>query len=298
MINVQNLNLQINDTNILSDISFKIDGTNGVVGLIGPNGAGKTSLISCLIGLRKASSGSIKIFANTIGYCCDVPDLPRYLTASEAIEYTALLRNEKMNKNQIAELLSLVSLNKTKNKLIGDFSLGMKQRLGIACSLVGNPDLVFLDEPTSALDPFGRAEILDLVLQLGATSTVIVSSHLLNDIENISNSLLVLDKGKLLYTGNKDDFVNTYKSSRLCIRISPETREVDVQSFKDNLEITNIDYQWNHKEPYEIYFDAEQQHEIFALLSKSDSIMVLDIIRSDHSLYNAFKSVLGAKDAV
>ena len=177
------------------------DGT--VHGLVGPNGAGKTTMLSVISGLRRKTSGEI-IFGvptNKVMLMPDTPDFFPLLTAREIVDLARYPFRNEVSEESVPEVIELVGLGDSIDRRVGGFSRGMKQRLGLATTLIGEPQLLLLDEPCSALDPIGRREILDVILRLRSKSTVLFSTHLLSDVEAVCDSVTVVDHGKTLYEG-------------------------------------------------------------------------------------------------
>ena len=177
------------------------DGT--VHGLVGPNGAGKTTMLSVISGLRRKTSGEI-IFGvptNKVMLMPDTPDFFPLLTAREIVDLARYPFRKEVSEESVTEVIELVGLGDSIDRRVGGFSRGMKQRLGLAATLIGEPQLLLLDEPCSALDPIGRREILDVIFRLKSKSTVLFSTHLLSDVEAVCDSVTVVDHGKALYEG-------------------------------------------------------------------------------------------------
>ena len=177
------------------------DGT--VHGLVGPNGAGKTTMLSVISGLRRKTSGEI-IFGvptNKVMLMPDTPDFFPFLTAREIVDLARYPFRKEVSEESVTEVIELVGLGDSIDRRVGGFSRGMKQRLGLATTLIGEPQLLLLDEPCSALDPIGRREILDVILRLRSKSAVLFSTHLLSDVEAVCDSVTVVDHGKTLYEG-------------------------------------------------------------------------------------------------
>jgi len=177
------------------------DGT--IHGLVGPNGAGKTTMLSVISGLRRKTSGEI-IFGvptNKVMLMPDTPDFFPLLTAREIVDLARYPFRKEVSEESVTEVIELVGLGDSIDRRVGGFSRGMKQRLGLATTLIGEPQLLLLDEPCSALDPIGRREILDVILRLRSKSTVLFSTHLLSDVEAVCDSVTVVDHGKTLYEG-------------------------------------------------------------------------------------------------
>lgn len=177
------------------------DGT--VHGLVGPNGAGKTTMLSVISGLRRKTSGEITfgVPTNKVMLMPDTPDFFPLLTAREIVDLARYPFRKEVSEESVTEVIELVGLGDSIDRRVGGFSRGMKQRLGLATTLIGEPQLLLLDEPCSALDPIGRREILDVILRLRSKSTVLFSTHLLSDVEAVCDSVTVVDHGKTLYEG-------------------------------------------------------------------------------------------------
>ena len=174
-----------------------------VHGLIGPNGAGKTTMLSIISGLRKKTSGGITfgVPINKVMLMPDTPEFFPFLTAREMVDLARYPFRKEVSEQSVKEVIDLAGLGDSIDRRVGGFSRGMKQRLGLAATLIGEPQLLLLDEPCSALDPIGRREIMDAILQLKNKSTVLFSTHLLSDVEAICDSVTVVSEGKALYEG-------------------------------------------------------------------------------------------------
>jgi ABC-2 type transport system ATP-binding protein len=190
----------------LHGVDFRVP-TGGVYGLVGPNGAGKTTLLSILASLRRFDAGRLHlaIDRSRIAMCPDLPEFEPWLTATEVMRQSLGLAGRRGA--AIADVLAEVGIADAAGRRVGGFSRGMKQRLGLAVALVLEPELLILDEPTSALDPVGRAEVLSMVTRLGRTRTVILSSHILGDVQRVANTVGVMAKGRLLRQGPIEELV-------------------------------------------------------------------------------------------
>lgn len=208
IIEVKDLSVTFGRFQALNRVSFKLKSDAGVVRLIGPNGAGKTTLIHSI--LKQQKFQGILNLNCSIAYCPDMPDFEAQFTPIEVLKQTLYLKDEPLVLGKIEEILEKVGLKKAVMRPTGGFSRGMKQRLGIAVALIQDPDIIFLDEPTSALDPLGRKEVLSLIKKVSREKVVVVSSHILSDIQNIADNLLVLNEGNLLYRGSSKNFLEDY----------------------------------------------------------------------------------------
>jgi len=205
----ENLSRQFGRVKALDAVSLQLP-TGGVIGLVGPNGSGKSTLIRTLLGLIRATSGSAEVlghstkhpgeFASRVGVLIENPAFVGSLSAQRNLLSLAALRG--IPGSRVAEVLKQVGLAGRESEPVRSFSLGMKQRLGIASALLTSPDLLILDEPTNGLDPAGIVEIRSLLKSLTKEGrTVIVSSHLLSELESICDHLVIIRFGKVLFNG-------------------------------------------------------------------------------------------------
>ena len=251
MIKVININKKYGDVEVLKDISFEIKkGT--IYGFLGPNGAGKTTTMNILSGLINFNGGEIYLdgedfkknerqLLKKVGYLPQNPVFYNYMNANEYLHFIGEIANmsEKSIRERTIEILEVVKLSAVAKKKIGQYSGGMKQRLGIAVALFNKPEIVFLDEPTSALDPEGRMEILEFIkdLKLSGT-TVFLSTHILSDIERICDEVSILDKGQILISDNLENLKNKY--------IQP-IFDIEFEKHQVNLDKILLDFKWVEK---------------------------------------------------
>lgn len=187
-----------------------------VHGFLGPNGAGKTTTIKLILGLLKPDSGSIRVLGfegggkridvrSRIGYMPELPKLPPFLKGRELLEiYGEIYGLSRIDRlNEAKRLLELVGLSERGNDRIGQYSKGMQQRLGLAQALIGDPDLVILDEPSLGLDPIGMVEVREIIRKIASEGrTVFLSSHLLNEVQQICSHATVINRGMKLIEGS------------------------------------------------------------------------------------------------
>ena len=299
---IDNLHKSFGKNTIINGLSMSIP-ENTIFGFLGKNGAGKTTTMKMILGFLKKDQGSIKVFGEEvsfgqsktnrfIGYLPDVPEFYGYMTAKEYLNLcgsiTGLSKNEIKKKSE--ELLELVGLRDV-NKRISGYSRGMKQRLGIAQALLNSPKLLICDEPTSALDPLGRKEILDIILKIKDSTTVIFSTHILSDVEAICDHVVVLDKGKNVLEGSIDELKNIKRKNTIKIRFKSDK---ELKAFKsldkfsnmlinekgDNLYLTDEDYQLK---------DIDILYELYKL-----NIFPIEIKIEEPTLENIFMEVTKA----
>ena len=220
IIKVEHLAKNFGSFQAVKDVSFTVN-RGDVFGFLGPNGAGKSTTIRCMLSLIQANHGSIQLFGKDlhkhrneilarVGSIIEKPDFYRYLSAEKNLEIFARISGKDVSKKEIAGMLDFVGLNGRNKDKVSGFSHGMKQRLGIAQTLLHQPDLIVLDEPTTGLDPQGIVEIRNLILRLKTeqNKTVILSSHQLSEIELISNRMVIINKGQSIIEGDVKELLN------------------------------------------------------------------------------------------
>ncbi|MGE7874523.1 ABC transporter ATP-binding protein [Bacillus paramycoides] len=209
IIETEDLTKTYGAVNSVNQLQMQV-GKGEIYGFLGPNGAGKTTTIRMLLGLIKPTTGNIKVFnrdlktnridiLREVGSLVESPSYYGHLTGHENLEIIRQML--QVPKKNIDEVLRIVRLEKQKDKLVKQYSLGMKQRLGIAMALLGNPKLLILDEPTNGLDPAGIQEIRELIKQLPKQydMTVVISSHLLNEMDQIATQVGIINSGQLIF---------------------------------------------------------------------------------------------------
>ncbi|MDD3117862.1 MAG: ABC transporter ATP-binding protein [Victivallales bacterium] len=210
----------------VNDIDFQVF-PGEVVGLLGPNGSGKSTTVKMLLGLLYPTAGNLTIFGQSprdvrtkdrIGYLPEESYLYKYLTAEETLDFFAALFDlpAAERRRRIEQLLEMVGLAHARRRTVGEFSKGMQRRIGLAQAMVNDPSLLILDEPTSGLDPLGCREVKDLILLLKKRGkTVLVTSHLLSDVEDICDRVIILYGGKIRATGTLDKLLTLPETSRI-----------------------------------------------------------------------------------
>ena len=228
---------------VVDSVSFELQ-ENSSTALIGPNGAGKTTTLSMLTGLLKPTTGSIvmpgvKDIRTKIGFLPQYPQFFSWMTALEFVEMSAKLSGvpAKDAKIKAKKMLEFVGLGDSLNKKIGTFSGGMRQRLGIAQAIVHSPKLILLDEPVSALDPVGRRDMMNLLKQLQETTTILYSTHILNDAEHMTDQVLFLREGKLVEQGSLAEVRARYDEPKIRIDFATAT---DAARFADSTQNVSV----------------------------------------------------------
>jgi ABC-type multidrug transport system ATPase subunit len=213
LLEIRHLEKRFGSFKAVNDISLHVN-KGDIYGFLGPNGAGKSTTLRMVLGLIKPNKGEILIsnksiegndrkFLNTIGALIEKPDFYKNLSALDNLKILFKMSQLK-KKNRISEVLNEVNLWDKRNQKVGGYSQGMKQRLGIAQTLLHQPSLIILDEPSNGLDPQGQAAMRNLILRINKDMgiTIIISSHILSEIEKIANRMVVINKGQKILEGN------------------------------------------------------------------------------------------------
>ena len=240
----------------INEVNFEVR-RGEVFGLLGPNGSGKSTTIKILLGLLNPTRGAVRIFGRSprdvktkerIGYLPEESYLYRFLDSEETLDFFgglfALDNEEKKRRSE--QLLEMVGLKGVQMRTVGEFSKGMQRRIGLAQALINDPDLVILDEPTAGLDPIGCREIKDLILNLKARGkTVILSSHLLSDVEDVCDRAVIYYGGKVQQYGTLEELLTERDSIQFTMPVLSESAQKEVMEVmqrhagKDNIRVDN-----------------------------------------------------------
>ncbi|GGL60881.1 ABC transporter ATP-binding protein [Sporolactobacillus putidus] len=245
VLGIRNLTKRYGSTNVVNGLNLSVE-KGSIFGFLGLNGAGKTTTIRMIMGLTRPNGGEITVCGERvrfgsaaankhIGYLPDVPEFYGFMTPREYLLLCGNLSgmDMKKNKKRIDELLELVGLASVKRK-IGGFSRGMKQRLGIAQSLIHEPELLILDEPTSALDPVGRKDILDIIASLKGRVTVVFSTHILADVQRVCDTIGILHHGHLELEGDLPDIEKKFAGQSFRLKVPTADK---MNELKDRLSL-------------------------------------------------------------
>ena len=303
IIQVSNLSKYFKNIRAVDGLSFSIN-EGDVYGFLGQNGAGKSTTIRMLLTLIKPSQGDIEVFGmnlrthrkeilKRVGAVIERPDLYQYMTAFENISLFAQMSGSKISKQKLLEQLEQVGLADRAHSKVKTYSLGMKQRLGIAVALVHNPQLVILDEPTNGLDPQGIADVRNLILRLSKQEkkTVLVSSHLLSEIELIANRMLIVDKGKKMVEGSVEEL---FDPSAMLVELQVINIEVVAATIEGSIWKSNL-----QKQQQGVFIFKMAKNEIPALNDylANHGVEVLSL-QQRHSLEDYFLSLTSANQHV
>lgn len=246
LLEIKNLTKTFKQHQAVKSISFQIE-KGSCVALLGPNGAGKTTTLQMLAGLLTPSSGTIRFassdgkdFRHLIGFLPQHPAFFSWMTPKEYLQFAGKLSHlpKAQLKARIEETLEFVSLTDVKNKRIGGFSGGMKQRLGLAQALLHDPELLILDEPVSALDPDGRRDVLKILTQLKNRMTILFSTHVLHDAEQVCDTVIMLKNGEIKWDGSLESLRSEHTTSAVKIK----TEEALTGQLDGIPNIESIDY--------------------------------------------------------
>lgn len=258
MIEVKHLTKRYGNHTAVSDLSFTIE-KGQIYGFLGPNGAGKSTTMNIMTGCLAATSGEVKIGGHDIfeeaeeakkliGYLPEQPPLYLDRTPKEYLTFVAQAKGMKKNEiaGQVEHVMEVTQITDVQNRLIRNLSKGYRQRVGIAQALLGNPEVIILDEPTVGLDPKQIVEIRDLILDLGKRHTVILSSHILSEVQAVCQTIMIIAKGKLVACDTAENLERLFAGTmvvELTAEASVEECRIILSPFckKDRVEITAIE---------------------------------------------------------
>lgn len=293
LIVVKKLNKSFGKKQILKDVSFSVK-EGEILGFIGPNGAGKTTTIKTILGLQSINSGNVLIngfdvtkdFEKAIlrvGAIVESPDLYMYLSGKKNLELIANMYKE-IDDERIDELIKLVGLENRINDKVEKYSLGMRQRLGIAASLIHKPNVLVLDEPTNGLDPEGIKELRDLLKKLAKNEKmgILISSHNLAELENFCTDVCLIKNGEIIVTASMNEIKKADKSSYL-IKLDSTEQLGDILNKQDKI----ID-----KNYIKVYIEEKDVPDLITLLIKKEK-KIYEIKVDTLSLEDAFISKTG-----
>ena len=309
MIELQNVTKKYNDFTAVDDISFKID-DGEVVGFLGPNGAGKSTTMNMITGYIEPTAGKIivngfdinqksKQAKKQIGYMPENVPLYLELTVKEFISYMADLKlvKRKEKKEEIERVLKATGLEDVKGKLIRNLSRGYRQRVSLAGALVGNPPILILDEPTVGLDPIQVKEIRTLIKELGKKHTILISSHILAEISQMCNKIIIINKGKIMRTDKMSNIEEEAEaeSKETEITLTVEETDTKLSEIKNEIEgITSIELlEDNGKDKvYTLkYNGAEDIRKALFKKCVEKDITIIEMKKKEVSLEDAFLKI-------
>ena len=288
------LNYRFGKQLVVKNLAMKVP-IGSIYGFLGPNGAGKTTTIKILLNLLKSPADTVFIFGKEInsnriaclkkmGALVEQPAIYGHLSGKENLVNRCILLGIKKSKAE--EMLNLVGLSEAANKKAGQYSLGMKQRLGIALAMVSDPELLLLDEPTNGLDPNGIIEIRNLMIELTTkhAKTILVSSHLLAEIERTATHVGIINKGEMLFQGTISDLHNLSKAT-----IIIETN--DTKKASEILINNNINLLHSEKNTLTVEFENKEKMGELNTILVNNGLTVYSISKANKDLENLFLDI-------
>ena len=308
MIEVKNVTKKYGKFTAVDNISFTID-DGEIVGLLGPNGAGKSTTMNMLTGFIEQTEGTIiidnydmlkkpKKAKREIGYMPEGVPLYTDLTVKEFIRYMAEIKkvNKKERKEKVEKIIEQTGLKDVQKKLIKNLSRGYKQRVSMAGALVGEPKILILDEPTVGLDPKQITEIRNLIKELGKTHTVILSSHILSEVSQICNKVIIINKGKIVAIDTPEHLEDKVTNNN-CIYVTVEDTENKMKNIKDKIkDIQKIELVGENEDGTKEYMieakqDVDLRKTIFSEFAK-ENITIFEMKKADTTLEEAFMKLI------
>ena len=308
MIELKNVTKKYGNFVAVDDISFKIE-EGEIIGLLGPNGAGKSTTMNMITGFIEQTEGDIiidgynmlkkpKKAKKEIGYMPEGVPLYTDLTVKEFINYMAELKkvNKRERKEKVNKIMEQTGLKDVEKKLIKNLSRGYKQRTSLAGALVGEPKILILDEPTVGLDPKQITEIRTLIKELGKTHTVILSSHILSEVSQICNKVIIINKGKIIAIDTPQNLENKVSTNN-SIYLTIEDPENKIEDVKNKIEdITSIKLIATNEDGTKNYSIETKENKdirkiIFTEFAK-ENITIYEMKKQDATLEDAFMQLI------
>ncbi len=308
MIEVKNVTKKYGSITAVDNISFKIE-EGEIVGLLGPNGAGKSTTMNMITGYIEPTEGEILINGydiskkpkkakSQIGYMPEGVPLYSDLTVKEFITYMAELKrvDRKTKKEKVQKIIEQTGLKDVENRLTRNLSRGYKQRVSMAGALVGEPQILILDEPTVGLDPKQITEIRALIKELGKTHTVILSSHILSEISQICNKVIIINKGKIIAIDTPENLERKVSNNN-SLYITVEDTENKMDTIKEKIpQINKIELMKENEDGTKQYVletnaDTDLRKIIFSEFAK-ENITIFEMKQADATLEDAFMKLI------
>ena len=301
MIEVKNVTKKYGNFVAVDNISFNIK-EGEIIGLLGPNGAGKSTTMNMITGFIEQTEGEIiidgydmlkkpKKAKKEIGYMPEGVPLYTDLTVKEFVSYMAQIKkvDRKIRKEQIGKTIEETGLKDVEKKLIKNLSRGYKQRVSMAGALVGKPKILILDEPTVGLDPKQITEIRELIKKLGKTHTVILSSHILSEVSQICNKVIIINKGKIVAIDTPQNLENAVSKNNN-IYVTIEDPENKIETVKDKIEgIKDIKLVATNDDGTKHYcIESEGEKDLRKTIFAKENITIYEMKKQDVTLEDAF----------
>ena len=302
-IEIKNVNKFYGYQKVLDDVSFDVK-PGEILGFLGPNGAGKTTTMKIITGYIGMDSGDVVIDGksvktgetkSSIGYLPENNPLYLDMPVVDYLRFSAKLQGvEKGNiENKVREMIKLTGLNKEKHKLIGELSKGFRQRVGLAQALIHDPEILILDEPTTGLDPNQIIEIRELIKELGKEKTVILSTHILPEVEATCDRILIINKGKIVANGTSKDLRQQAEgNSLLKIKLEVPENETVLEKIKELPSVEDVSVVNNETGRFDVksFKGLRSNREIFDLCAKNNWPIV-EMIPIETKLEDVFRDL-------
>ena len=308
MIQVENITKKYGSFTAVNDISFEIE-EGEIVGFLGPNGAGKSTTMNMITGFIEPTSGKIivdgyniskkpKKAKRQIGYMPEGVPLYTDLTVKEFVTYMAELKkvDRKTRKEKVEKIIKQTGLKDVEKKLTRNLSRGYKQRVSMAGALVGEPKILILDEPTVGLDPKQITEIRSLIKELGKTHTIILSSHILSEVSQICNKVIIINKGKIVAIDTPENLEKKVESNNTTY-VTVEDTENKIETMKEKIpEIKDIKLIKENEDGTKEYVlesdkDVDLRKIVFNEFAK-ENITIFEMKKADTTLEDAFMKLI------
>ncbi len=306
MIQVKNVTKKYGKALAVDNISFTIN-EGEIVGLLGPNGAGKSTTMNMITGFIEPTQGEIIVNGydilkkpqkakGEIGYMPEGVPLYTDLTVKEFVTYMAEIKQVKEKKEKVKKIIEQTGLEDVQNKLTKNLSRGYKQRVSMAGALVGEPKILILDEPTVGLDPKQITEIRNLIKELGKTHTVILSSHILSEVSQICNKVIIINKGKIIAVDTPENLEKKVTANN-CIYVTVEDPEDKMKNVKDEIndiksvELISENEDGTKKYAIEAKGEKDLRKIIFSEFAKKN-IAIFEMKKADTTLEDAFMKLI------
>jgi ABC-type multidrug transport system ATPase subunit len=297
IIETENLTKQYGTITVVDNINLHVP-KGKIYGLLGRNGAGKTTAMKMMLQLVYPTGGAIRLFGTDykehthslygkIGSIIETPGFYSNLTGYENLKIIAKLRGQ-LSKDSVQEALRVVGLEKETRKVFADYSLGMKQRLGIAAAIMHEPELLILDEPINGLDPIGISEIRSFLSELSHSkgTTILISSHVLNEIEQIADIIGVMHEGRLIEEVNMAEL---HKRNRRYIEFDLSNVEIAAKILENHYQIKDYSIQGNTIKIYDFTHNSGEINKAFV----ENGLLVTKINTNEENLENYFSGLIG-----
>ena len=312
MIQVKNITKKYGSFLAVDDISFDVK-DNEIVGFLGPNGAGKSTTMNMITGYIEPTSGKILVngrdickeankVKKQIGYMPENVPLYQELTVKEFVNYMAELKgiNRKEKKEKVSKIIEEVGLTNVQKKLIRNLSRGYKQRVSLAGALIGEPEVLILDEPTVGLDPKQITEIRELIKKLGKSHTVILSSHILSEVSQICEKVVIINKGKILAVDTPKNLEEEFQEENsIYVTVEDAENEMEkiMKKIKDLKEFKLIKENTDGTKQYILIANnnIDLRKKVFEILPKNN-INILELKKTETTLEDAFLRLINNKE--